>query len=43
MTLVKQILGEDDTDRDRSKETETPVNSSSMNIEFLLQWKGFLH
>lgn len=34
MTLVKQILGGDDTDLDKSKELK-PVNSSSMNIEFL--------
>lgn len=43
MTLVKQISGKDDADLDRSKETETPVNSSSsMNIDFLGAVEGFL-
>lgn len=35
MSLVKQVSGEDDAVLDKSKETEAPVNSSSMNIDFL--------
>lgn len=34
MALVKQILDKDDTGLGENMETETPVKSNSVNIEF---------